>query len=168
MTREDAIAHGKEQLEIFGGEHREFIELAIQALEKEEMANEIIAEHEKEQERIERDFNRNRQTMCFATAKNIHDTQLSNLVANQALEQTSEDCISRESAIHCITETELDLGVFADAKMRIEELPSIQPKNGEWTKDYHGYFCSNCNAGFGIPFNYCPNCGAQMNKADKE
>ena len=35
MTREEAIEHGKEQLEIFGGEHREFIELAIKALEQE-------------------------------------------------------------------------------------------------------------------------------------
>jgi hypothetical protein len=35
MTREQAIAHGKEQLEIFGGEHREFIEMAIKALEQE-------------------------------------------------------------------------------------------------------------------------------------
>lgn len=35
MTREEAIAHGKEQLEVFGGEHREFIEMAIKALENE-------------------------------------------------------------------------------------------------------------------------------------
>lgn len=35
MTREEAIAHGKEQLEVFGGEHAEFIKLAIEALEKE-------------------------------------------------------------------------------------------------------------------------------------
>lgn len=35
MTREEAIEHAKEQLEIFGGEHREFIELAIKALEQE-------------------------------------------------------------------------------------------------------------------------------------
>ena len=35
MTREQAIEHGKEQLEIFGGEHKEFIELAIKALEQE-------------------------------------------------------------------------------------------------------------------------------------
>lgn len=35
MTREEAIAHGKEQLEVFGGEHAEFIKLAIKALEKE-------------------------------------------------------------------------------------------------------------------------------------
>lgn len=32
MTREEAIAHGKEQLEIFGGEHKEFIKLALEAL----------------------------------------------------------------------------------------------------------------------------------------
>lgn len=35
MTREEAIDHGKEQLLIFGGEHREFIEIAIKALEQE-------------------------------------------------------------------------------------------------------------------------------------
>lgn len=29
MTREEAIAHGKEQLEVFGGAHAEFIKLAI-------------------------------------------------------------------------------------------------------------------------------------------
>lgn len=33
MTRAEAIEHGKEQFEIFGGEHREFIEMAIKALE---------------------------------------------------------------------------------------------------------------------------------------
>ena len=35
MTREEAIKQGKEQLEVFGGTHREFIEMAIQALEQE-------------------------------------------------------------------------------------------------------------------------------------
>ena len=132
MTREQAIAHGKEQLEIFGGEHREFIELAIQALEREDMANEII----EEQERIERDFNRNQQTMCFATAKNIHDTQLSNLMANQALEQTSEDCISREAVIKAVDnhtiETEKGLLLDEDISIILEDLPSIHPEKGEW------------------------------------
>lgn len=33
MTREEAITYGKEQLEIFGGLHREFIEMAIKAIE---------------------------------------------------------------------------------------------------------------------------------------
>lgn len=35
MTREEAIEHGKEQLEIFGGEHKEFIKVALKALEQE-------------------------------------------------------------------------------------------------------------------------------------
>ena len=35
MTREEAIAHGKEQVEVFGGEHAEFIKLAIKALDQE-------------------------------------------------------------------------------------------------------------------------------------
>lgn len=33
MTIEEGITHGKEQLEIFGGKHAEFIKMAIHALE---------------------------------------------------------------------------------------------------------------------------------------
>lgn len=32
MTLDEAITHGEEQLEIFGGEHAEFINMAIRAL----------------------------------------------------------------------------------------------------------------------------------------
>ena len=41
MTREEAIKHGKEQLEIFGGTHREFIEMSIEALEQEPILDKI-------------------------------------------------------------------------------------------------------------------------------
>ena len=34
MTIEEAIEHGKEQLEIFGGEHKEFIKTAIETMRK--------------------------------------------------------------------------------------------------------------------------------------
>lgn len=34
MTNEQAIAHFKEQIEIFGGEHHEAMKVAIEALEK--------------------------------------------------------------------------------------------------------------------------------------
>lgn len=34
MSIEEAIEHGKEQLEIFGGEHKEFIETAIDTMRK--------------------------------------------------------------------------------------------------------------------------------------
>ena len=33
MSIQEAIEHGKEQLEIFGGEHKEFIQMAIKSLE---------------------------------------------------------------------------------------------------------------------------------------
>lgn len=46
MTREEAIKHGKEQLEVFGGDHREFIDMAIKALEQEPILDKIIAEIE--------------------------------------------------------------------------------------------------------------------------
>ena len=36
MTREEAIKHGEEQLEIFGGEHAELIRMAIEALKQSE------------------------------------------------------------------------------------------------------------------------------------
>jgi len=42
MTREQAIEHGNSQLEVFGGEHREFIKLAIKALEQEPRKDEVI------------------------------------------------------------------------------------------------------------------------------
>ena len=44
MTIDEAIAHGKEQLEVFGGEHAEFIKLAIKALEQEPILDKVRAE----------------------------------------------------------------------------------------------------------------------------
>ncbi len=45
MTREQAIEHGMSQLEVFGGEHREFIKLALQKLQEETVSRESY-EHE--------------------------------------------------------------------------------------------------------------------------
>ncbi len=44
MTLDEAINHGKEQLEIFGGEHKEFIEIAIKAIEKVETYEKMMDE----------------------------------------------------------------------------------------------------------------------------
>lgn len=49
MTREEAIKHGKEQLEVFGGEHREFIEMSIKALEQEAILDKIRIEIERQE-----------------------------------------------------------------------------------------------------------------------
>lgn len=43
MTREEAIEHGKEQLEVFGGEQAEFIKLAIEALEQAPDIDKVLA-----------------------------------------------------------------------------------------------------------------------------
>lgn len=65
MSIDKAINHGQEQLEIFGGEHKEFIETAINTMRKYqqieqilddcdleawevlEMIKEVVAEHER-------------------------------------------------------------------------------------------------------------------------
>ena len=46
MTIDEAIAHGKEQLEVFGGEHAEFIKLAIKALEKQDKISQILDDYD--------------------------------------------------------------------------------------------------------------------------
>lgn len=114
MTREEAIAHGKEQLEVFGGEHAEFIKLAIKALEQE----------------------------------------------------PCEDAISRQSM--------LDYLKYLYGEMPEEEfvktLPSVTParKKGKWVvlKDEYGdiceAICSCCGDNGNHRWNYCPNCGAEM------
>lgn len=40
-----------------------------------------------------------------------------------------DDAISRQEAIHCVTETELYNETFAEAKMRIAELKPVLPKH---------------------------------------
>ena len=42
MTIGEAIEHGKEQLEIFGGEHKEFIEIAIDTMRKYQKIEQIF------------------------------------------------------------------------------------------------------------------------------
>lgn len=59
----------------------------------------------------------------------------------------------------------------------IDDFPTIDPvKHGKWIKDDVGVHCSECFCGWefltGIPvevyeFNYCPNCGAQMEKSEE-
>ena len=47
--------------------------------------------------------------------------------ASDTEQEPCDDAISREEAIHCITESELGQETFTDAKYRIRELPPVQP-----------------------------------------
>ena len=42
MSIDEAIEHGKEQLEIFGGEHKEFIETSIDTMRKYKQIEDIM------------------------------------------------------------------------------------------------------------------------------
>ena len=42
MTIDKAIEHGKERLVIYGGEHKEFIEIAIETMRKYQKIQEIV------------------------------------------------------------------------------------------------------------------------------
>jgi GH18 family chitinase len=44
MTIDKAIEHGKEQLEIFGGEHKEFIECAVETMRKYQKIVDIVTD----------------------------------------------------------------------------------------------------------------------------
>ena len=62
----------------------------------------------------------------YLYSSGMSDEQVNAVV--KALEQEPcDDAISREEAIHCITESELGQETFTDAKYRIRELPPVQP-----------------------------------------
>lgn len=48
MSIDKAIDHGQEQLEIFGGEHKEFIETAVETMHKYQKIEKIMAKRPKD------------------------------------------------------------------------------------------------------------------------
>lgn len=62
--REKAIAYGKEQLEVFGGKHAEFIKLAIEILEQEPKKGKWLIE----------DSGKNKYTFCYCSNCNSYYT----------------------------------------------------------------------------------------------
>lgn len=63
-------------------------------------------------------------------------------------------------------------------RQNIKDMPTVQSKKGKWIKDrlvstsggsYGVYRCSLCSRAYqdvGYGFNYCPNCGAEMEEED--
>jgi hypothetical protein len=54
------------------------------------------------------------------------------------------------------------------------DIPSAEPKVGRWIRDGHHIRCSECSEyicekdreGDTIPQNFCPNCGAKMERSE--
>ncbi len=91
----------------------------------------------------------------------------------------TDDLIRREDAIDVLIETIAPPSLTLDTLvMRIDSIPSAQPKRGEWVphKLEKGYdsidkdVCSECGGRFNDAwlFNFCPNCGAKMDGERKE
>lgn len=77
----------------------------------------------------------------------------------------ADDTISRQMAIDEIRRCRF----VVDAIKKISELPSAERK-GHWIKKWHKVFkedlpcCSECNNFMAFTFDYCPNCGARMER----
>jgi hypothetical protein len=109
-----------------------------------------------------------------------YDRELNELLGTN-LAEVGTDCISRQAAIDTLENTKTAISENGEryiakqnAIMRIDALPSAQPKRGKWSPAdslHHGapfYFCSECGEKMlytvmGNPrWNFCPNCGADM------
>ena len=53
----------------------------------------------------------------------------------------------------------------------IQELPTIEPKKGKWEvvdeEEPRWYGCSLCEKMARWPYNYCPNCGAKLERSEE-
>ena len=90
-----------------------------------------------------------------------------------------EDCVSREDALNSLIATDLNGWQLAVALEAIEKLSPVIPSrpSGNWVEtsltqisggDFNrGYKCSCCDYVTVVDdFNYCPNCGANMEVED--
>lgn len=108
-------------------------------------------------------------------------------MANKALEQEScEDCVRRQEVLNVLKDK---WNMFSDANDAMQEsidtiealkpvTPKQEPKAGHWievTNGRGGHECDICHeyapsykSGDEYLTKYCPNCGAKMERSDKE
>ena len=91
------------------------------------------------------------------------------------------DLISREEAIKAVKFYETFYDPYPRVIEALEELPSVQPRKGKWTRHFDGnewyWYCSSCKeqwyeedlwmGGNSFP-NFCPDCGADMREGDSD
>ena len=80
-----------------------------------------------------------------------------------------KDTIYREDALFCLTADITNISLedyIAMIDKRISELPSAEPKTGEWIKTMEGNAyrdkCNRCLKTYpnAYGYNFCPNCGS--------
>ena len=80
------------------------------------------------------------------------------------------DLISRAEAIRIAEQGQVQ--GFEWQFKKLCDLPSVKPRKGKWLKAYGDHeafgirpfyrYCSECNEATVFPYNFCPNCGADM------
>lgn len=109
MTREEAIERLENHTQYkCGGEDLVALNMAIQALKQE--------------------------PIYYPPCQDCH-TKVNEIVRAYNNVKSLDDAISRQEAIHCVTETELYNETFAEAKMRIAELKPVLPKHEREDKE---------------------------------
>lgn len=85
------------------------------------------------------------------------------------------DCVDRAEVIKAVKFYETFCDPYPRVVEALEDLPSVQPRKGKWTRHFDGnewyWYCSSCKeqwyeedlwmGGNSFP-NFCPNCGADM------
>lgn len=84
--------------------------------------------------------------------------------AIKALEQEPcEDCVSRQEVIGLFAKNADAVRPYSQTWKEVKSLPPVTPhKKGKWVDDKLLVWCSECNTAFTDTYNYCPNCGAEM------
>ncbi len=81
------------------------------------------------------------------------------------------DYISRADAIEAVMKHKMPFTIQQEVAREIDTLPSADAVQGEWIMhELWGnpwFTCSECNYHGRNDFNYCPNCGAKMEKNNK-
>jgi hypothetical protein len=94
--------------------------------------------------------------------------------------EAMDDLISRQAAIDALEDAGmtnyLATGEFygiVNATTVIKNMPTAEPRRGEWLDRYGDMECSCCGFSCDDPYylgeaNYCPNCGAKMMEESDE